>query len=151
MTCVYTTEDDGRGTAPKSYVRVLQARISLLEKILWLHSIDVDASAAQLMKQNAVPATTTSLAAGGSTAAFDQLCDAFEGTLSLDESQNFDQDGQARYFGPTSGRLDFKTCNGSFLSFPIQALDDTANAVPQSQVTLRKSTPRQLQTSTPKL
>ncbi|KAM6535824.1 hypothetical protein FALCPG4_005358 [Fusarium falciforme] len=111
LTCVYTTEDDGRGTAPKSYVRLLQARISLLEKILCLHSIDVDASAAQLMQQHTVPATTTSLAAGGSTAAFDQLCDAFEGTLSLDESQNFDQDGQARYFGPASGRLDFKTCN----------------------------------------
>ncbi|KAH7242972.1 fungal-specific transcription factor domain-containing protein [Fusarium solani] len=111
LTCVYTTEDDARGTAPKSYVRLLQARISVLEKILWLHSIDVDASAAQLMQQNTVPATATSLTAGGSTAAFDQLRDAFEGILSLDESHNFDQDGQARYFGPASGRLDFKACN----------------------------------------
>lgn len=82
---------------------------------------------------------------------FDQLCDAFEGTLSLDESQNLDQDGEARYFGPTSGRLDFKTCNGSLLSSSYQALDGTANAVPQNQVTLQKSTPRQVQAPTPKI
>lgn len=97
-------------------MRLLQARISVLEKVLWLHSIDVDASAAQLMQQNTVPATATSLTAGGSTAAFDQLRDAFEGILSLDESHNFDQDGEARYFGPASGRLDFKKCHGWFPS-----------------------------------
>ncbi|KAH7124330.1 fungal-specific transcription factor domain-containing protein [Dactylonectria macrodidyma] len=113
LECVYTTEDDGRGTAPKSYVRLLQARISLLEQILWLHSIDIDAEASRLMQQNAVPATTASLTAGGSTTMFDQLCYAFEGTLALDESLNFDQDGEARYFGPTSGRLAFRTSRDS--------------------------------------
>lgn len=117
--CVYNTGDDGRGTAQKSYVRLLQGRIALLEKILWLHSIDIHASTAQLMQQNLVPATITSLTASGSTAALDELCDTFEGTLTLDESQNFDQDGEARYFGPASGRLDFKPLNGrvSFLLF----------------------------------
>ncbi|KID91377.1 Transcription factor, fungi [Metarhizium guizhouense ARSEF 977] len=109
--CVYNTGDDGRGTAQKSYVRLLQGRIALLEKILWLHSIDIHASTAQLMQQNLVPATITSLTASGSTAALDELCDTFEGTLTLDESQNFDQDGEARYFGPASGRLDFKPLN----------------------------------------
>ncbi|EXU98238.1 Zn(2)-Cys(6) zinc finger domain protein [Metarhizium robertsii] len=109
--CVYNTGDDGRGTAQKSYVRLLQGRIALLEKILWLHSIDIHASTAQLIQQNLVPATIASLTASGSTAALDELCDTFEGTLTLDESQNFDQDGEARYFGPASGRLDFKPLN----------------------------------------
>lgn len=35
---------------------------------------------------------------------------AFEGTLSLDESVNFDEDGECHYFGPTSGRLGFQDC-----------------------------------------
>jgi hypothetical protein len=30
-----------------------------------------------------------------------------EGALSVDEALNFDRDGQARYFGSTSGRLVF--------------------------------------------
>ncbi|SPO07213.1 uncharacterized protein DNG_09907 [Cephalotrichum gorgonifer] len=105
--CVYTTDDDARGTAPKAYVRLLQARVSVLEQILWLHSIDVDSSAAQLLEQNAIPTCTAPLtAAGGEPTAFDHLCEAFEGTLALDEPLNFDRDGEARYFGSTSGRLD---------------------------------------------
>ncbi|KAF7591568.1 hypothetical protein BBP40_001448 [Aspergillus hancockii] len=55
LPCVYTTDDDGRGTAPKGYVRLLQARINILERILWLHSIDVDAAVVQLVEQNVIP------------------------------------------------------------------------------------------------
>lgn len=35
------------------------------------------------------------------------LCDQFKGCLALDESLNFDADGEMRFFGPTSGRLQF--------------------------------------------
>ncbi|KAE8379370.1 hypothetical protein BDV26DRAFT_291392 [Aspergillus bertholletiae] len=112
LPCIYTTDDDGRGTAPKAYVRQLQARINILERILWLHSIDVDASAARLLEQNVIP-NTTSLTAGSSSSAFDQLCSAFEGTLFLDDCFNFDNDGEARYFGSTSGRTAFQGCNVS--------------------------------------
>ncbi|EFY91013.1 C6 transcription factor, putative [Metarhizium acridum CQMa 102] len=61
--CVYNTDDEGRGIAQKSHVRLrlLQGRIALLEKVLWLYSINVHASTAQLMQQNLVPATITSL------------------------------------------------------------------------------------------
>ncbi|KAI8656447.1 Zn(2)-C6 fungal-type domain-containing protein [Fusarium sp. Ph1] len=105
LECIYTTEDDGRGMAPKAYVRQLQARIQILEEILRMHSIDIDASAAQLMQRNVVPqSSTTDVLA----TAIDQLCDAVEGALALDESMNFDQDGEARYFGTTSGRLEFR-------------------------------------------
>ena len=83
-----------------------------------MHNIDIDASAAQLLKQNEMPTTTTTSLvdmagagaedkAGDSTTALDQLCLEFEGTLALGEPLNFDRDGEARYFVSTSGRLDF--------------------------------------------
>ncbi|RSL38251.1 hypothetical protein CEP53_015034 [Fusarium sp. AF-6] len=105
LECVYTTEEDGRGMAPKAYVRQLQARIQILEEILRMYSIDIDASAAQLMQRDVVPHSSTT---DVSATALDQLCDAVEGALALDESMNFDQDGEARYFGTTSGRLAFR-------------------------------------------
>ena len=37
----------------------------------------------------------------------DDLCESFKGELTLNGSLNFDQDGEMRYFGPTSGRLQF--------------------------------------------
>lgn len=110
MSCVYTAQADGRGTAPKSYVRLLQTRINLLEKILWLHSIDIDEATTRLAQLDALPNDSdrsTLAAAGQSNVAFAELCDKFEGVLSIDESLNFDGDGEARYFGPASGRLEF--------------------------------------------
>lgn len=38
---------------------------------------------------------------------FDALCAAFEGALSTEEALNYEGDGEFRYFGPTSGRLQF--------------------------------------------
>lgn len=138
MLCTYTTEDDGRGTAPKSYVRLLQARVNVLEQILRMHNIDIDASAAQLLEQNEMPATTitSSVDAAGaganadnSSTAFDQLCIAFEGTLALGEPLNFEGDGEARYFGSTSGRLDFpehhgRSVSGSASRSPVRSFSD---------------------------
>lgn len=37
------------------------------------------------------------------------ICADFEGALCLDDSLNFDGDGQPRYFGVTSGRLEFES------------------------------------------
>ncbi|KAJ6129437.1 hypothetical protein N7512_002217 [Penicillium capsulatum] len=39
----------------------------------------------------------------------DDLCLTFDGALTIDESLNFDQDGEVRYFGPSSGRLLFRS------------------------------------------
>lgn len=47
------------------------------------------------------------LQGGTASTAVDDLCENFKGTLTLDGSLNFDQDGEMRYFGPTSGRLQF--------------------------------------------
>lgn len=43
----------------------------------------------------------------------DDLCENFKGELSLNGSLNFDQDGEMRYFGPTSGRLQFRDFSSS--------------------------------------
>lgn len=43
----------------------------------------------------------------------DDLCENFKGELSLNGSLNFDRDGEMRYFGPTSGRLQFKDSSSS--------------------------------------
>lgn len=49
-----------------------------------------------------------------------ELCTAFEGALSLDETLNFEQDGEVRYYGPTSSRLEFQGEDG----MKITSIDD---------------------------
>ncbi|KAM9877950.1 hypothetical protein VD0002_g1838 [Verticillium dahliae] len=111
--CAYAVDEDHRGTAPKSYVRLLQSRIHLLEQVLWLHSIDLDASVAHLMAQSSrnghgsdMPTMSSSVSAGISSSEFDKLCYEFEGALILDDSGDINCDAEASYFGPTSGRLE---------------------------------------------
>ncbi|KAH6950812.1 fungal-specific transcription factor domain-containing protein [Fusarium avenaceum] len=53
LSCVFSTNVDHRGSAPRSHVSLLQARISLLEKVLQLHEIDIDASIARITEQKA--------------------------------------------------------------------------------------------------
>lgn len=105
--CQWSTTSDGRKPASKSYVQLLRNRIELLECILRSHSIDVDTAVAQYqIDQRSFSATADEN--NHSSAHFEKLCAAFEGTLSLDESVNFDGDGECHYFGPTSGRLEFQ-------------------------------------------
>lgn len=71
------------------------------------HSIDVDTAVAQYQTdQRGFSATADE--SNQSSAHFEKLCAAFEGTLSLDEPINFDGDGECHYFGLTSGRLGFQ-------------------------------------------
>lgn len=44
---------------------------------------------------------------GESTPDIEALCAAFDGALSIEEALNYEGDGEFRYFGPTSGRLQF--------------------------------------------
>ena len=87
---------------------LLQARIKLLEKVLWLHSIDVDASIAQLDAQRTEGTTEPS------TAAFNDMCADHEGALCLDEPlcELEQPTSEARFFGPTSGRLELQMSHG---------------------------------------
>ncbi|EHA21624.1 hypothetical protein ASPNIDRAFT_183395, partial [Aspergillus niger ATCC 1015] len=87
LSCQYSAKEDGRQPAPKSYVVLLRDRIEMLEAVLRMHGI--------------TPTPTTGT--GGSSDA-EGLCEALRGTLTLDQTMNFDQDGELRYFGPSSGR-----------------------------------------------
>lgn len=89
---------------------MLRNRIELLERAMRSHGIDVNASIAQLTAQNETPPQATDpCSTPGCSPSVDDLCMTFDGALTLDESLNFDQDGEVRYFGPTSGRLLFRS------------------------------------------
>ncbi|KAJ6039389.1 hypothetical protein N7499_004352 [Penicillium canescens] len=106
--CQYSTAEDGRQPAPKSYVVMLRNRIELLERVLHSRGIDPDA-AIQLLGQKDSPDREPDAEWAEPCSNVDDLCTTFDGALTLDESLNFDQDGEVRYFGPTSGRLLFRS------------------------------------------
>ncbi|KAK2603087.1 hypothetical protein N8I77_009570 [Diaporthe amygdali] len=111
--CKYAGGEDGRKPASKTYVDLLRRRIEALEQVLRNHCIDVDASLAALSSSNKDLGGAGSLTMyedpghGETSPDVDALCDAFEGTLSIEEALNYEGDGEFRYFGPTSGRLQF--------------------------------------------
>lgn len=88
---------------------MLRNRIELLECVLRAHGIDADASVAQLMAEGDSPNQPSDPSCTGGSSNVEDLCVTFDGALTLDESLNFDQDGEVRYFGPTSGRLLFRS------------------------------------------
>ncbi|OKO90612.1 Nitrogen assimilation transcription factor nit-4 [Penicillium subrubescens] len=116
--CQYSTAEDGRQPAPKSYVVMLRNRIQLLERVLHAHGIDADASIAQFSAKSDSPGQPPD--SGGTAASnVDELCLTFDGALTLDESLNFDQDGEVRYFGPSSGRLLFRSPGNESPAMPV--------------------------------
>ena len=101
---------------------MLRHRIELLERVLHAHGIDADASIAQLMADNdSPPQSSETSGVAGYSPSVNELCMTFEGALTLDESLNFDQDGEVRYFGPTSGRLSFRSSMDGPCLFFIRA------------------------------
>ncbi|KPM38344.1 hypothetical protein AK830_g8230 [Neonectria ditissima] len=116
LDCNYDTAQENRGSISRSYARLLQARIKLLEEVLQLHSIDVDASISRLGPRKLEPLHGPSSAVFTTSSAFSELCSTFEGAPCFDEVSNFDQDGEARFFGPTSGRLEFQDTSEAFTS-----------------------------------
>ncbi|KAJ3538172.1 hypothetical protein NM208_g6023 [Fusarium decemcellulare] len=112
--------DDNRGTAPKSYVRLLQARIKLLETVLWLHSIDVDSSIEKLSAQGPGLPSGASTSAHSSSLEFEELCTNIEGALYTEEAPNLDRDGEVHFFGPASGRLDFQSLTQEFSALCVE-------------------------------
>lgn len=96
-------------------MQLLRTRIELLEQALRSNSIDVDEAVAKsaVDLDSARYSIASPHGSGTDTSNFKQLCAVYEGALSLDESLTFDQDGEVRYFGLTSGRLDFQPSKSS--------------------------------------
>ncbi|KAF6828093.1 C6 transcription factor [Colletotrichum plurivorum] len=105
------SEVDNRGSAPKSYVDLLQARIKLLEQVLWTHSIDIDWSIAKLHSQRTEVAAGGPTAAYSSSTAFNEICADLEGALYVDEPlhEHEQASAEARFYGLTSGRLEISS------------------------------------------
>ncbi|KAL4761579.1 Zn(II)2Cys6 transcription factor [Aspergillus foveolatus] len=112
ISCQYSTAEDGRRPASKAYVLSLRQKIDSLERLLERHGIDP-------RKDNE----------GGQ--AIDELTESFEGKLAFEESLNFEKDGELRYFGPTSGRLQFQSSSALHTeeTVPSIAYCDRADAV----------------------
>ena len=106
ISCQYSVVEDGRRPASKSYVLSLRQRIESLELLLERHGIDP--------REREQPSAKRTLDAGPNMrmgkedSVVDELAEGVKGKLALDESLNFDKDGELRYFGPTSGRLEFQ-------------------------------------------
>ncbi|KAJ5273651.1 hypothetical protein N7478_008776 [Penicillium angulare] len=86
---------------------MLRNRIELLERVLQKNGINVEESVAEILAEKEISDTTDPNCAQSSTV--EELCMTFDGALTIDESLNWDQDGEVRYFGPTSGRLLFRS------------------------------------------
>ena len=115
ISCQYSVVEDGRRPASKTYVLSLRQRIESLELLLERHGIDPHEREQPSSKRVDYAATVKK---GDEDAAIDERAEGVKGKLALDESLNFDKDGELRYFGPTSGRLEFQ---GS--SDPLSASD----------------------------
>ncbi|GKZ58054.1 hypothetical protein AnigIFM49718_003862 [Aspergillus niger] len=107
VSCQYSGTEDGRRPASKSYVLLLRQRIESLEKLLDKHGINSMDHGFQLPGNN-LDSFMVNDKLDEASSAMDSLCESLKGQLSLDESLNFDKDGEMRYFGPTSGRLGFQ-------------------------------------------
>lgn len=106
ISCQYSDVEDGRRPASKTYVFSLRQRIESLERLLERHGIDP--------REREQPSSKQTLDAGANVKKADEnsviaeLAEGIKGKLALDESLDFDKDGELRYFGPMSGRLEFQ-------------------------------------------
>ncbi|EAA59284.1 hypothetical protein AN4185.2 [Aspergillus nidulans FGSC A4] len=60
--------------------------------------------------------------------AIDELTESFEGRLAFEESLNFEKDGELRYFGPTSGRLQFQSSSALHAEETVPSIADCDRA-----------------------
>ncbi|GKZ24711.1 hypothetical protein AbraIFM66951_004123 [Aspergillus brasiliensis] len=131
VTCQYSGTEDGRRPASKSYVLLLRQRIESLEKLLDQHGINTMDRGSQRPGKN-LDSFLANDKLEEACSAMDTLCESLKGQLSLDESLNFDKDGEMRYFGPTSGRLGFQGLPSSSWSKEAPQRDPQTDAAPNS-------------------
>ncbi|OJZ90680.1 hypothetical protein ASPFODRAFT_126325 [Aspergillus luchuensis CBS 106.47] len=109
MECQFAAKDDGRGTAPKSIVLMLKDRVELLERVLWLHSIDVDASIAKLRTERYSSMTRNPFTPPESLSQHPELDGALWSNSAFDTEGECD--GEVQFFGSCSGRMDLLKLN----------------------------------------
>ncbi|SPJ75718.1 related to C6 transcription factor [Fusarium torulosum] len=124
LSCVFSTNVDHRGSAPRSHVSLLQARIALLEQVLQLHEIDIDASIACITAQKAK--------SEAGLPSPDVVCQK--------DSQDVlnGRDRDEPFFGAASGRLEIPTepnfALPSYNNNPHISCSDDKLMIPQNQL-----------------
>lgn len=112
---MYPVEVDYRGSAPRSLVSLLQNRIKLLEEVIRLHSIDLEASLAHIGTTKSGAQQTDSEhspVVSTSTLDLDLAPDqsGAKGSFASEEPPGYSgirAGVEVQFFGPTSGRLEF--------------------------------------------
>lgn len=102
LLCHFSAHEDGRRPAPKSYVDMLRKRISVLEKVLEAHSIDVESSVARILAQERAKSGNGD---PSSSAAVEESLSGFDGVLSLDDNAALERDDTG-YFGAANSHLE---------------------------------------------
>lgn len=120
MECQFAAKDDGRGTAPKSIVLMLKDRVELLERVLWLHSIDVDASIAKLRTERYSSMTRNPFTPPESLSQHPELDGALWSNSAFDTEGECD--GEVQFFGSCSGRMDLLKLNARKTSNVLRSL-----------------------------
>jgi len=82
---------------------MLRKRISVLEKVLEAHSIDVESSVARILAQERAKSGTGD---PSSSAAVEESLSAFDGVLSLDDNAASLERDDTSYFGAANGHLE---------------------------------------------
>lgn len=111
-----------------------------MERLLDRHGID--SSEVTGCDQQPFP-NGGALDSGQSDSAIDEITERFQGRLALDDDlSNLDQDGEMRYFGPTSGRLQFQDVSAkkqsegdSAFPLPASTLESLKPMHPVDQIT----------------
>ncbi|RAQ50977.1 Zn(II)2Cys6 transcription factor [Aspergillus flavus] len=153
--CQYSVAEDGRRPASKTYVLLLRQRIESLERLLERHGIDArESNVPEQLPLDKKSGMNGSIRHDDASSDMDSLAENFKGRLALDESLNFDQDGEMRYFGPTSGRLQFQgsssnrvSIDGSAFSVspPDQVSDSYGYIDPIDPITAGMGVPKDVQ------
>ncbi|KJK60987.1 fungal transcription factor regulatory middle homology region [Aspergillus parasiticus SU-1] len=153
--CQYSVAEDGRRPASKTYVLLLRQRIESLERLLERHGIDArESNVPEQLPLDRKSGVNGSIRHDDASSDMDSLAENFKGRLALDESLNFDQDGEMRYFGPTSGRLQFQgsssnrvSIDGSTFSVspPDQVSDSYGYIDPIDPITAGMGVPKDVQ------
>lgn len=136
--CIYANDVDHRGSAPRSLVSLLQNRVKLLEEVLQLNSIDIEASIAQIRERGSEEEEQVHGAYIATCQAPDSRPNVgkpeMQGALYPEqpgpEVDLMDED-QMRFFGTASGRLDLQP---SRPAIDASTPDHESNQTPSERV-----------------
>ncbi|KAL3426421.1 C6 transcription factor [Phlyctema vagabunda] len=163
VTCTYTLDTDRRKLGSKAQLELLRNRVNVLERALETRGIDIEKIVAQAVDEENSEGESSridshedstfaalgtpppsELNPGAHTtktapASKDPVRVALEGSLTVEESLNFDQDGEVRYFGPSSGRLQFEPGESKATDSDLEPHQHASGSSTAKEISTRKN------------